>query len=213
MKKALTLLLAALICTSTFSSVYALAEQNEITINAKLQEISTIVEKINRDIKRYDISIILPAENQNNIYDYYKNYSNEEIETELRTQITSFLTEEQSAKSSNLNLNEDCQSNIMSTTPEEIYQDMPLEYNSTLRMYATVYGTGTPIVYRYRTINSVISYWPKDYTGFHFSVTTYESTISSHQKSCSIVVHGYPKNAAGVTLTVYKTITAEFHAN
>lgn len=186
MKKTLTLLLAALICTSTFSSVYALAEQNEITINAKLQEISTIIEKINRDIKRYDISIILPAENQNNIY-YYKNYSNEEIETELRTQITSVLTEEQSAKSSNLNLNEDGQSNIMSTTPEEIYQDMPIEYNSTLRMYAKVYGTGTPIVYRYRTSNSVISYWPKDYTGFHFSVTTYESTISSDQKVAELL--------------------------
>ncbi len=108
---------------------------------------------------------------------------------------------------------EDGQVSIDSTGPENIVQEKSLRYNSTLRLKSKIYGLGSPPVYRYRSITSISTLWPSNYTGYHYHITSSSYTISSDKKTCTVKITGVPKNADGMILTGILHDTVVFHAN
>ncbi len=214
MKRFFATLMVLLLAISSSSVAFALTpDQAPYAQNIKLQQLSSVVAKVNADLGS---TITIPEEEENNVYLYYKDYSLEEFEEEIRTEYEDFLTSSFTDKKASENTDNFAKANsasMKSTGSENIVQEKALRYNSTLRLKSKIYGLGSPPVYRYRSITSVSTLWPSSYTGYHYHLTSSSYSISTDKKKCTVQITGVPKNAAGLTLTTILHDTVVFSAN
>jgi len=92
-----------------------------------------------------------------------------------------------------------------------IEQVAQCNYNVTVTLASTVFGTGTPIHYRYETINWIqVGY--NSYTT-HFEPNSCDPHLSSNNQLCTVEMHGVVKNASGTVIYSNVTVYAYFNAN
>lgn len=88
MKRFFATLMVLLLAISSSSVAFALTpDQAPYAQNIKLQQLSSVVAKVNADLGS---TITIPEEEENNVYLYYKDYSLEEFEEEYERNMRIF---------------------------------------------------------------------------------------------------------------------------
>lgn len=217
MKKILSLLVAVTLLFCFSPSVFAANAESENTpVSDLLLPYVEVIEEVNQETGS---QIYIPTGKEEDVYNYYKDYSLEEFKQSLLNDINNYNTSLSSSQdmtvvdigysTGELSRNE-VQPRAM---VEDVVQVAPISHNTSVYLYATVFGGGNPITYKYKSINKIEVRWPADYTGFHFGVSTCSYSVSSDRKTCTVTLTGSPVNAAGLAQTVLLTTTVTFTAN
>lgn len=156
--------------------------------------------------------MFIPDDEKENVYAYYKNYTLEEFEFSLLNDLLRYESECMTTNTSSIDKKVE-NKNDSKSIEMDIDQAIALPYDSYFHLYSTVFGIGTPIKYRYQSINGCNVTWPNGYTGYHFSLTSWTYTLNNNDQTCICEVYGVPKNAAGIILLVTKHCTLTFNAN
>lgn len=216
MKKILSLLVAVTLLFCFSPSVFAANAESENTpVSDLLLPYIEVIEEVNEETGS---QIYIPAGKEEDVYNYYKDYSLEEFKQSLLNDINDYNTALSSSQDMTV-VDIGYSSGVLSRNEvqpramvEDVVQVAPIGYNTSVYLYATVIGGGNPITYKYKTIIDVDVKWPDDYTGFHFAVSSGYYSVSSDRKSCTVTLTGSPMNAAGLVQTVVKTYTVTFTA-
>lgn len=216
MKKILSLLVAVTLLFCFSPSVFAANAESENTpISALLLPYIEVIEEVNEETGS---RIFIPDGKEEDVYNYYKDYSLEEFKQSLLNDINNYNTTLSSSQDMTV-VNTGYSSNELSVNSaqpramvEDVVQVAPIPYDSYVYLCSTVIGGGNPITYKYKTIIDVYVDWPDENTGFHFAVSSGSYSVSSDRKTCTVTLTGSPMNAAGLVLSVVKTCTVTFTA-
>lgn len=210
MKTRIVIFALVLCCVLSATPVFASEKQDNST-SELLEPYIEIIEEVNQMTGE---KIYIPEDEEENIYEYYKNYTMEEFKRSVLHEVLQFkkdcMLNNEFSTVSFLNGN---YKNASRSIEMDIEQSKPLSYNSTATLYSTVFGTGTPIRYRYQSINGLTVTWPSDYTGYHFDLIGWYYSLSNNDQTCTVYLQGVPKNQAGLTLMVNLTPTLIFSVN
>lgn len=218
MKKILSLLLTAMLCIGCSSVVFA-AESDSESIDTQLAPYIEVINKVNA---KTGAQIYVPEGKEERIYAYYKEYSLEEFEEALlndlaQTDSPAKAIPEDEIKMTIEHFPFQDTDKIPGIEPKNIVEDItqvsPISHNSYLYLYSTVFGSGSPVTYQYRSINGIDVRWPSSFTGFHFALSSCSYSLTNGRKTCKVTIHGSPQNAAGLTQSIYLTETVTFNAN
>ena len=211
MKKTITIFVAALMCFLCSTPAFA-AEQDIKKIHDSLKPFIEVMDRISQEI---GFGIIIPPEEEVNVFNYYKGYTLQEFEISLREEVNQFINyySQRNKDFPVSSINNSSSIHGDRSIEMDIVQDCPIRYNSTLYLYSTVFGIGNPVHYRYESINGINITWPSNYTGFHYSLSSWNYELLNNDKTCKVNLHGVPKNAAGIVLTIVLDDTVNFYLN
>lgn len=217
MKKILSLLVAVTLLFCFSPSVFAANAESENTpVSALLLPYIEVIEEVNEETGS---QIYIPDGKEEDVYNYYKDYSLAEFKQSLLNDIDNYNTSLRSSQDMTV-VDIDYSSGELARNEvqpramvEDVVQVAPIDYNTSVYLYATVIGGGNPITYKYQSIDNIAVGWPSDYTGFHFAPSSCSYEVSSDRKTCTVTLTGSPMNAAGLVQTVIKTYTIRFTAN
>ncbi len=205
MKKVLSITLSIiLVCLST-TSVWASSD-----IDALLAPYLEVIEKVNQEVGS---SIYVPEEEKEGVYNYYKDMSLEEFEQTIKNEY--LLSSNYNNYSEVLSVETIVVDNSKTRSiTENIVQTKNISHNSYVRLYSTVIGSGNPIKYKYKTLNTLETGPQNGNTGYFFVFDEFTVTLNSTKTSCTVYMEGVLKNSAGLTLLVaIPPITVVFYAN
>lgn len=209
MKKIAVFMMAMMVVVCCSSVVRAEAKsESTSSIDELLRPYEEVILKVNNEIGS---SYAIPDESRETVYEYYGHMSLDEFEQRLADEYYEFVQQEDTF-SYTTEVQKDSSFSVMALR-EDIRQRRDTIYNSYVDLYATVFGGGNPTVYRYTSINNIVVGWPEHYTGFHFHVRSTSYELSADRKSCTVTLVGCPVDAAGLTLTVDKTVRMTFIAS
>lgn len=218
MKRILSLLLAAMLCIGSSSAVFA-AETDSESIEERL---APYIEVINRVNAERGAQIYIPEGEEERVYEYYKGYSLEEFEESLLNDLAQMGRPAKAVPDDDMEMSiEFFPSQDSGKTPdiepksvvEDITQVSPISHNSYLYLYSTIFGSGSPVMYHYQSVNRARVGWSSSFTGFHFALSSWSYSLINNRKTCKVTIHGSPQNAAGLVQPVYLTETVMFNAN
>lgn len=216
MKKILSLLVAVTLLFCFSPSVFAANAESENTpVSDLLLPYVEVIEEVNQETGS---QIYIPTGKEEDVYNYYKDYSLEEFKQSLLNDINNYNTSLSSSQDMTVvdigySTGEFSRNEVQSRAMvEDVVQVAPIGYNTSVYLYATVFGGGNPITYKYQSIDDIRIGWPSDYTGFHFAASSCSYEVSSDRKTCTVTLTGSPMNAAGLVQTVIKTYTVTFTA-
>lgn len=171
MKRFITVLILVVLCAFFVNPGFVLgAEIN--TMDVLLEPYIKVIEKVNQETGE---TIYIPKGEEANVYNFYKDYSLKEFELTLLDEIDEFKNATSTDRNTqNVGITTMTMPKVTSNRSIEmdIEQSSPIQYNSTVILCSTIFGTGTPITYRYQSINDLYVTWPSNYTGYHFGVTS-----------------------------------------
>lgn len=201
MKKIVSVFLIIIILIGSSSSAFTATAQSE---EYKLSQMIKILDKINLETGS---SLSIPDSEKTSVYNYYKEYSLSEFEAEIKRQYEEsqyLLSSEPIIKSLKIE---------PFSVRETLKQKVKTTHSSYIVLESKVYGTGSPLIYKYRSVDKISIWYPESFTGFHLELSSYEFSFTSDYKTCNVKVYAYPKNKAGITQTVKLTRYATFNAN
>ncbi len=159
----------------------------------------------------------LPSSNKVQAYTFLQNYSPEEFEVYLKDTYRDFSQSYSANDTNYICTNNSFSGKLLRTVYYEDYgQSLCIEkYNTTVRLFTRLQGSGSPTRYKYLRVNRVTTSYPSGYTGLHFEPqgNTISAHISDDGKSCTVTMSGYPQDASGVCLTILLNYTLTFYAN
>ena len=217
MKKVLSLLLtlSLLICCLPLTA-FGYNEDND-QLNKQVREVILSVEEAITEVtETTGVGMYIPEGKEFQIYEYFKNYSRNEIRDYFLKEIQDYRltpdvkrpTGEYQAYNASVNQPVEPKANV-----EHITQVQLIAYGTYFYMYATVIGGGTPITYKYQSIDGCSTWYNPSQTGLHFVLSHWSYTISSDRKACLATVYGSAADASGVGFTNIEYYNLIFTAN
>lgn len=212
MKKTMALLMSIILCICCPLTVFA-SDVKPVDLSDWISSYSKVMDRV---YEKTGEQLSIPEGMEESVYEYYKDYTFEEIEQSLLKDVAQYKASAL-AKTDHYEISSKQVESVKEvggtrSIREDIVQSCPIEYNSTIVLGSTVFGAGNPVSYRYESIRFYYVTWPSNYTGFHFAPTHGMShSLSNGNKHCTVTATGSPQNAAGVTLTVLKTIRVTFY--